>query len=155
MKGHCSGDIQFINFSKTITTHFIFFKNLNIKGCFILIVRVAQVVVWRMLCRRPLLALADALPPSSCRLVIVSSGCFATLTCCPGGCFAALLVGDFMHPCIDFVFFAGSVVQSCLGFVGQSEFPPLLVLVVSCLVQLRSLPPDWWCSLTALIASIY
>ena len=107
------------------------------KDRFILIVRVAQVVVWRMLCRRPLLALADALPPSSCWLVIVSSGCFATLMCCLGRCFAALLVGGFMHPCIDFVFFAGLVVWSCLGFVGQSEFPPPLVLVVSCLVQLR------------------
>ena len=109
------------------------------KVCFILIVWVAQVVIWRMLCRHPLLALADALPPSSCRLVIVLSRCFATLTCCPGRCFPALLVGDFMHPCIDFVFFTSSVVWSCLGFVGQSEFPPPLVLVVSCLVQLRSL----------------
>ena len=74
MKAHCSGDIQFINFSKTITTHFIFFKNLNINGRFILIVWVVLVVVWRMLCRRSARwrilcrrsTLADALPLSPC-----------------------------------------------------------------------------------------
>ena len=118
MKGHCSSDIQFINFSKTITTHFIFFQKFKYERSF---------HPHRPGCigRR----LAEALPPS-----------FA----CSGGCLAAFIlsVGDrfermlchidvlsrrmlcrlagwrLMHPCIDFVFFAGSVVWSCLGFVG-------------------------------------
>ena len=70
MKAHCSGDIQFINFSKTITTHFIFFQKFKYKRSF---------HPHRPGCigRR----LVHALPPS-----------FA----CSGGCLAAFIlsVGD-------------------------------------------------------------